>query len=80
MAADRIIPELSITLREHPDIVYASRFINTHDIAQYYKEISDQFNIKDEIASASNDFEIPNDALCDETLKKSLLRERIQSF
>ncbi|CAG8534993.1 20821_t:CDS:2, partial [Gigaspora rosea] len=62
MAADRIIPELSITLREHPDIVYASRFINTHDIAQYYKEISDQFNIKDEIASASNDFEIPNDA------------------
>ncbi|RIB02722.1 kinase-like domain-containing protein [Gigaspora rosea] len=63
MAADRIIPELSIILREHPDIVYASRFINTHDIAQYYKEISDQFNLKDEIASASNNIEIPNDAV-----------------
>ncbi|CAG8445743.1 15985_t:CDS:2 [Gigaspora rosea] len=61
MAADIIIPELSITLREHPDIVYASKFINTHDIAQYYKEISDKFNIKDEIASASNNFEIPVD-------------------
>ncbi|CAG8824470.1 8818_t:CDS:2, partial [Gigaspora margarita] len=56
-----IIPELSITLREHPDIEYASRFINNHDIAQHYKEISDQYNIKDEIASASNNFEIPND-------------------
>ncbi|RIB02723.1 kinase-like domain-containing protein [Gigaspora rosea] len=54
---------LSITLRKHPDIVYASMFINTHDIAQYYKEISDQFNIKDEIASASNNFEISIDAI-----------------
>ncbi|RIB21776.1 hypothetical protein C2G38_2175642 [Gigaspora rosea] len=33
MAADKIIPELSITIREHSDIVYAIRFINTHDIA-----------------------------------------------
>ncbi|RIB23383.1 hypothetical protein C2G38_2072937 [Gigaspora rosea] len=59
MAADRIIPELSITLREHPDIVYASTFINTRDIVQNYKEISSQINIKDEIASASHNFEIP---------------------
>ncbi|CAG8488236.1 8984_t:CDS:2 [Gigaspora rosea] len=54
MAADRLIPDLSLTLREHPDIVYASRFTNTQDIAQYYKEISDQFNIKDEMVDTDH--------------------------
>ncbi|RIB17452.1 kinase-like domain-containing protein [Gigaspora rosea] len=44
MVADMRIPELSITLKKHPDIVYryASKFINTHDIAQQYEERNNQ--------------------------------------
>ncbi|CAG8806139.1 27357_t:CDS:1, partial [Gigaspora margarita] len=41
------IPELAITLKENPDIIYqyASKFINTHDIAQQYKERSNKHDI-----------------------------------
>ncbi|RIB17448.1 kinase-like domain-containing protein [Gigaspora rosea] len=44
MVADMRIPELSITLKEQHDIIYryASKFINTHDIAQQYKERNGQ--------------------------------------
>ncbi|CAG8770671.1 3764_t:CDS:1, partial [Racocetra persica] len=38
MDADARIPELSITLQEHPDIVYLSKYINTHNITQRYKD------------------------------------------
>ncbi|CAG8852283.1 3610_t:CDS:2, partial [Racocetra persica] len=38
---------LSIILKEFPDIVYryASKFINTHEIAQQYKERNNQLDI-----------------------------------
>ncbi|CAG8802171.1 34219_t:CDS:1, partial [Racocetra persica] len=49
MAADMRIQELSITLQQHPDVKHASRFINTHEIAQQYKKRSNQINITDEI-------------------------------
>ncbi|RIB21791.1 hypothetical protein C2G38_2077349 [Gigaspora rosea] len=49
MIADMRISELAITLKEHPDIIYqyASKFINTHDIAQQYKKRSNQHDIYD---------------------------------
>ncbi|RIB21777.1 hypothetical protein C2G38_2077323, partial [Gigaspora rosea] len=40
MIADMRIPELAITLNQ-----YASKFINTHDIAQQYKKRSNQHEI-----------------------------------
>ncbi|CAG8621012.1 17014_t:CDS:1, partial [Gigaspora margarita] len=51
MVADMKIPELSITLKEHPDIIYryASKFINTHDIAQQYEERNNQIGMSDYI-------------------------------
>ncbi|KAF0533037.1 hypothetical protein F8M41_010737 [Gigaspora margarita] len=58
-AADMKIPELSSTLQKYSNVIYTSRFINTHDIAQkYHKEKSDQLNAIDEFASDSVDFKI----------------------
>ncbi|CAG8466451.1 33473_t:CDS:2 [Racocetra persica] len=47
MAADIRILELLINLKEHPDIAYryASKFINTHEIAQQYKERNNHLDI-----------------------------------
>ncbi|CAG8722212.1 21138_t:CDS:1, partial [Racocetra persica] len=44
---DMRILELSINLKEHPDIAYryASKFINTHEIAQQYKERNNHLDI-----------------------------------
>ncbi|RIB22815.1 kinase-like domain-containing protein [Gigaspora rosea] len=51
-AADMKIPELSSTLQKYPNVIYSSRFINTHDVAQkYHKEKSDQLNAIDEIGN-----------------------------
>ncbi|CAG8705772.1 20914_t:CDS:2, partial [Gigaspora rosea] len=59
-AADIKIPELSLTLQRHTNVIYTSRFINTHDTSQkYHKEKSDQLNAIDEIASDFVDFKIP---------------------
>ncbi|RIB21785.1 hypothetical protein C2G38_1063633 [Gigaspora rosea] len=44
MTADTRISELSTILKKHPDIVYASALIDTHDIAQQYKERKNQHN------------------------------------
>ncbi|CAG8545927.1 2058_t:CDS:2 [Gigaspora margarita] len=54
------IPELAITLKEHSDIIYqyASKFINTHDIAQQYKERSNQHGIYGSIPVNSADIPI----------------------
>lgn len=72
--ADRRIPELSVILKKHPDIVYTSKLINTHDIAQQYNERINQNNKydmgdqnkkrknqSDICGSASISFEIPFD-------------------
>ncbi|CAG8759429.1 16557_t:CDS:2, partial [Gigaspora rosea] len=44
MAADMKIQELSIILKEHPDIVHASKLINRNDIVQEYKVWNNQHN------------------------------------
>ncbi|CAG8738584.1 7482_t:CDS:2, partial [Gigaspora rosea] len=44
IAADIKIPELSIILKEHPDIVYTSKLINRNDIVQEYKVRNNQHN------------------------------------
>ncbi|CAG8621739.1 4635_t:CDS:2 [Gigaspora margarita] len=55
------ILEPSITLKEHPDVIYryASKFINTHDIAQQYKERNNKIDIYGSIPVISA--EIPVD-------------------
>ncbi|CAG8602665.1 11303_t:CDS:1, partial [Gigaspora rosea] len=35
MAANMKIPELSEILKEHPDIIYTSKFIDTREISQH---------------------------------------------
>ncbi|CAG8509346.1 6398_t:CDS:2, partial [Scutellospora calospora] len=49
--ADMMIPELSIALKECPDVIYTSKFINTHEISQRFEEKSDP---------AFNDLKIPD--------------------
>ncbi|CAG8663556.1 39322_t:CDS:2, partial [Gigaspora margarita] len=44
MAADMIIPELLIILKENPDIAYASKLINISDIVQEYEVPNNQNN------------------------------------
>ncbi|CAG8497869.1 2382_t:CDS:2, partial [Scutellospora calospora] len=56
--ANNIIPELSITLREHllVDVVHTSKFINTYDILQRFNAKSAQYDTTD---SSFSDLEVP---------------------
>ncbi|CAG8687537.1 23852_t:CDS:2, partial [Racocetra persica] len=54
---DMKIPELSINLKKHSDILcrYASKLISTHEIAQQYKERNNRLDTYGSIPIASAD-------------------------
>ncbi|CAG8788317.1 5379_t:CDS:2, partial [Gigaspora margarita] len=61
IAADMGIQKLSVILKEHPDIVYASNLINIHDIVQQYR-VCNQHNesdLGDQCSASIISFEIP---------------------
>ncbi|CAG8540673.1 10521_t:CDS:1, partial [Scutellospora calospora] len=43
--ADMMIPELSIALHEHNDVIYTSKFINTREISQRVSSENGLLNI-----------------------------------
>ncbi|CAG8806447.1 38941_t:CDS:1, partial [Gigaspora margarita] len=51
MAADMRIQKLSIILKEHPNIIYASKLININDIVQQYKEWNNRCNKDDMVTN-----------------------------
>ncbi|CAG8790906.1 37126_t:CDS:2, partial [Racocetra persica] len=60
MAADTRIPEISVNLKEYSDTLYryASKFINTREIAQQYKKRNSKLDIYGSFPIASA--EIPH--------------------